>query len=201
MAGGAAGGALAGIIIANNIVRLKKGLALANTAWQGLEAKGLALGSEAVTGFAAASGETRPVLSGAIQGCDCSVRVVSDFVHSAHTRVGAKSSQPYEAVVGVHPSPAGLFGSIRAWLAQDIEIGDPEFDHAFLITAKPSEAAISFLTPSMKEAVAALAGASFAGLVIERGEVSLLFQGVETNVELLSLAVDVVIAAAHWRFD
>jgi hypothetical protein len=197
MAVGAAGGAAVGILIANNIVRLQKGIAVATESWKGLESKGLTLGSEEVRGLKIAGGKTRPVLSGNAGGAACEVHIVSDLVHFAHTRVRAALAQPTEAKVGVHPSPSGLMGSIRSWLGQDIEIGDADFDPAFLISGKPESAAASVLTPTVREKISALTATGLAGFTYGDGYAVVMLQGVITDVVILEVALDLVAEASR----
>jgi hypothetical protein len=197
MAIGAAGGAAVGILIANNIVRLQKGIAVASETWQGLQAKGLALSQEEVRGLKIAGGKTRPMLSGKVGGAQAEVHIVSDLVHYAHTRVSAELAQPTEAKVGVHPSPSGLMGSIRSWLGQDIEIGDPDFDPAFLISGKPESAAASVLTPTVREKISALTATGLAGFTFGDGHAVVMLTGVVTDVVILEVALDLVVEASR----
>jgi hypothetical protein len=197
MAIGAAGGAAVGILVANNIVRLQKGMAVASETWQGLQAKGLTLGQEEVRGLKIAAGKTRPMLSGSVGGAQAEVHIVSDLVHFAHTRVRAALAQPTDAKVGVHPSPSGLMGSIRSWLGQDIEIGDPDFDPAFLISGKPEAAAASVLTPTVREKISALTATGLAGFTFGDGYAMVMLQGVVTDVVILEVALDLVVEASR----
>lgn len=187
---------MAGLIIANNVKRLTEGLAAATTAWKTLESRRLALETEEVTGFSKASGPTRPILRGTQNGIACTVSIVSDKVQYAHTRISAKAAQASRAKVGVHPSPAGILGTIRSWIGQDIEIGDADFDEAFLITGKPDEAAKALLTETIRERIVTLAAARLAGFTFEDGEVVVLLHGVETDCDLLGVALDLVADAA-----
>lgn len=196
MAGAAAGGAIAGLIIANNVGRLQRGIAAATDAWRALEARGLVLGEEQVSGLKVAAGRTRPMATGDVAGVRCEVRIVSDLVHYAHTQVRASRTASGSAVVGVHPSPRGLLGSIREWLAQDVEVGDPAFDEAFLVTEKPAGAAAALLGPTLRERLTALAGASLAGFTCGAEEVVVLLHGVELDPDVLGVAVDAVAEAA-----
>src|SRR4051812_35295512 len=121
----AAGGMLAGMMVGNNLERLKAGLAAASVAWKDLEPRGLALGIEAMSGIPALASKQRPTLGGTVDGVDCTVQVLSDMVHYAHTRVVAQPLGHDPALVGVHPNPAGILGKIRSWLGQDIVVGEP----------------------------------------------------------------------------
>lgn len=197
MAIGAAGGAAVGILVANNIVRLQKGIAVANETWAGLAAKGLSLTQEEVRGLKVATGKTRPMLSGNAGGAVCEVNIVSDLVHYAHTRIRAALANPTDVKVGVHPSPSGLMGSIRGWLGQDIQIGDEDFDPAFLITGKPESAAASVLTPTVREKISALTATGLAGFTFGDGYAVVMLQGVVTDVVILEVALDLVAEASR----
>lgn len=197
MAIGAAGGAAVGILVANNIVRLQKGIVVAAETWKSLESRGLTLGSEEVRGLKIAGGKTRPMLSGNAGGAACEVHIISDLVHFAHTRVRAALAQPSEAKVGVHPSPSGLMGSIRSWLGQDIEIGDPEFDPQFLISGKPESAAASVLTPTIREKISALTARGLAGFTFGDGYAVVMLQGVVTEPVIVEVALDLVVEASR----
>lgn len=189
---------MAGVIIGRNLESLKAGLAAAREGWRALEARGLQLGSEEVSGLAATSGKERPTLSGAIAGCAVEVHVRSDMVHWAHTEVIATPAEGAEVTIGVHPNPAGLMGYLRQWLGQDIEIGDEAFDSAYLITGKPESAARALLVPSVRELVTAL-GPKLAGLTYRDRRVTVALLGVETDPALLGIALDLAAAAASFR--
>src|SRR5213076_3288136 len=62
----AAGGLLAGMMVGNNLERLKAGLAAASVAWKDLEPRGLALGIEAMSGIPALASKQRPTLGGTV---------------------------------------------------------------------------------------------------------------------------------------
>lgn len=196
MAGAAAGGAIAGLLIANNIGRLQRGIAAATEAWKALESRGMTLATEQVSGLKIAAGRARPTLVGDVGGVRCEVRIVSDLVHYAHTQIRAARTAPGDSVIGVHPSPGGVLGSIREWLAQDVEVGDPAFDEAFLVTEKPAGAAAAMLGPTLRERLTALAGSSFAGFTCTAEEVVVLLHGVEVDADVLGVALDAVAEAA-----
>lgn len=183
-------GAIGGILVGNNIARLTAGITAATAAWKELEQPGFVLASEPASGLARASAAARPVLTGSIEGVACSVRIVSDFVHYAHTKVTAVPPSGADVTVGVHPNPAGIYGKIRGWLGQDIVIGDPAFDEAFLITGKPEQAATALLTPARREKIVALAATHLAGLLYDREEVVVLLVGVITDTDVLTTALD-----------
>jgi hypothetical protein len=197
-----AGGALAGIAIANNIARLQGGIAAAAESWKVLGGRGLVLAQEEVGGFRAVSGKQRPFLRGTLDGCAVEVHVRSDFVHYATTEVEAVPPAGAEVVVGVHPSPGGVLGYLRAWLGQDVEVGDAHFDEQFLVTAKPAAAARQLLDESMRarvDALVALTGPRFGGLRYTKERVSVVLLGVEADAAVVERAVDLACAAGCWQ--
>jgi len=197
-----AAGAIAGIAIANNLARLKAGLEAATASWSTLAGRGLVLAQEEVGGFRAASGKERPFLQGTHGGCAVEVHVRSDLVHYATTEVTATPPAGADVVVGLHPSPGGVLGYLRAWLGQDIEVGDPLFDEQFLVTAKPASAAKQLLDEPMRAHVAALValtGPRFGGLRYTKEAVSVVLLGVETDAAVVGRAVDLACAAGCWR--
>jgi len=175
-------------MIANNIARLRAGIAAAVEEWKALAARGLVIGSE----------KDRPVLTGSAEGVACTVRIVTDFVHNAHTEVSAEIAKGVEARIGVFPSPGGLLSAVRDWLHQDVEIGEPEFDQAFLLTAKPASAAKSLLGPETRERLCALAGGKLAGFTYAPKRATVLLNGIETDAAVLGTALDLVAHAARW---
>jgi hypothetical protein len=198
MAGGAAGGAAAGILIANNIKRLTDGIAVATESWKALEARGLVLSHEETSGLAVASGKTRPKLAGTIGGVAVDVSIVSDFVHYAHTRIRATTKHTSVATIGVHPSPGAILSAIKSWLGQDLEIGDAQFDAAFLVAGKPAAAARALLAEPLREKITALAAARLAAFTWGGGATVVMLHGVETDAEVIGLALDTVLEAAAW---
>lgn len=191
----AAGGAFAGIMIANNVARFQEGLAKARTDWGKLADRGMALGVE--DGPAIQIERERPVLKGVITGVPCEIRAAADAVYYPRTEVTARLPGLGDETVGVHPDPGGLFASIRAWWTQDIEVGDPEFDRIFLVTARPDGAAARLLPPGTRERILALAAARFMGLTVGNGTITLAFHGVETDTDALGLALEAVAEIAN----
>lgn len=187
---------MAGILIANNIARLTKGIAATGTAWKGLAERGLELREESVTGVASASGDKRPVLAGNVSGVAVEVHIRSDFVHYATTEISATSRGAIDGEVGVHPSPGGVLGYLRSWIGQDIEVGDEAFDAAYLITGKPESAAKELLTPPLQQLVAALDLAKLAALRYDKERVLVVLNGVEDDTAVLGAAIDLAVAAA-----
>jgi hypothetical protein len=198
-AGGAAAGAFVGVMIANNIARLQKGLAAAREAWRPLETRGLTFGTEPETRMALRQGDgTRPTLAGTLDGVACGVRVISDFLHNSHTEVRATLAAATDGRVGIYPSPGGVLGAIRDWLQQDIKIGDPDFDASFLITAKPTEIVLPLLSFTVRERLFALTGeGKLVGLTVEKDQALVLLNGVELDPAAISTALDLVVEVAR----
>lgn len=189
---------MAGVLIGRNLELLRSGIIAAKEAWKPLEARGLTLGHEEMTGVLdATSGKERPTLSGTIGRSAVTVRILSDGVHYGRTEVVAVPAQGVDAIVGVHPSPGGVMGYLRSWLGQDIEIGDEAFDGGYLITGKPEAAAKGLLSAPVRELVVAL-GPKLAGLTYEKARATVVLHGVETDPTLLGAAIDLASAAAGW---
>jgi hypothetical protein len=177
-----AGGAIAGILIGQNLARLKAGIEAAPEAWKPLEARGLSFGSD----------ENGPHLIGSVDGVTCGVHIVTDMVHNAHTEVTSRLERTSAATVGVFPSPNGLLKSVRDWLHQDVEIGAPGFDEAFLITSEPKEAAADLLTPAVQQGVVALAGGKLVGVTYGPDRIVVMLNGVEIDAAAIGIALDIV---------
>ncbi len=184
---GAAGGAMAGLLIANNLKRLNEGIAAAPAAWAVLAAHGLT----------PATFEDRPAMQGAIRGVDCSVRIVVDLVQNAHTEVLAERSGG-DATIGVYPSPAGVLKWMRDKLHGDVEIGEPPFDEAFLIKSRPHEAAAALLTPSIRERLFSLAGGKLVGLRVDAERATVLLNQIELDPTVIGVALEIVVEAAGY---
>jgi len=131
-----------GLIVAGaSIFAAKKQLDAMNAAWQ----------SAAETlGFAFTPGSWRggPTVTGALDGSPAEI-------HS-YTKSSGKSSTRYTRYtvsfppigVGMHLSRQSGFGQLLKVLGtQDIEIGEPTFDEAFIVQASDPQAARAILTP------------------------------------------------------
>jgi hypothetical protein len=194
----AGGGAMAGMLVASNLKRLMSGIDSAREAWRALEARGLTLGTEEVSGLASASGKQRPYLHGTVAGVTVEVHIRSDSVHYPRTEVVATPLAGADATIGVHLSPGGVLGYLRSWIGQDIEIGDEAFDAAYLIAGKPEEAAKALLVPSVRELIASLGG-SLAAFKYEADKVSVVLHGVEVDATNLGVAIDLAAAGATFK--
>ena len=197
MAGAAAGGALAGILIGRNLVALHAGIAKAEKEWAGID--GFAVEAETMEGLLdKTSGKTRPILRGKRGGVDVQVQIKSDVVHYAWTMVSATLTDGVDAKLGVHPSPGGALGYLRSLIGQDLEVGDEAFDAGYLITGEPEEFAKAVLVPSVRDLVTVL-GQKLAVFRYSQEKVWVTLHGVETDHELLGAAIDLVAAAAAFK--
>ena len=194
--GGAAGGAFVGLMIANNIARLQKGMEEARSTWKELGNRGLTLAAEPATGLGVASGKERPKLEGTVEGRDVSVHVRSDLVHFATTDVVAKSD--VEVCAAATPTPWGVIGTLRSWLGQDHEVGDEAFDAAFIVAGKPADAAVKLFGPVLRERLMALREAGLAAITCDGGRVTVTLNGVITDPKVLGAAIDAAVEAARF---
>lgn len=197
----AAGGAFAGVLIANNIARLRTGLAEAQESWKALTARGLELGVEQVSGLQLGvtdERKERPTLTGEPGGLRTTVRVRTDAVHYAHTEVLVVPSDLEAVTVGVQHSPGGIFGHLKSWYSGDLEVGDAAFDAEYIVTARPAAAASAMLGPAVREKITALGG-RLAGFKYSADGVQVLLVGVETDAAALSLALELASEAARFR--
>lgn len=185
--GGAAGGAVAGIMIANNMARLKAGIEAAEGTWPSLVGRGFSVGKEG----------DRPVLTGTLDGFACTVNIVTDFVFNPHTEVTATIAGGVAGKVGAYPSPSGLLKGVRDWLHQDVDIGDPEFDEAFLITSKPNDVAARLLSQQVREWICMLMGGKLIGFRYDGARAQVLLNGVESDTGAIETALDIVCTAAR----
>lgn len=197
MAAGAAGGALAGIVIGRNIAAARKGIADAKERWGALASKGYAYSIEHVEGVTAASGSERPRLDWTVGDATASVRIVTDVLQMALTIVTSPRRTPLAGVVGVHPSPGGVLGHLRAWLGQDIEVGDEVFDEAYLVTAKPASLATALLVPSVRDLVSSL-GARLVAFQGDEESARVILHGIELDEDALGDAVRLAVAATTY---
>jgi hypothetical protein len=195
-----AGGAAAGILIANNIKLLTAGINGAKTSWKELEPRGLTLTLEPVEGAVKkTSGPERPVLRGNVSGCEVEIAIRSDFVHYGTTEVSAIPPSGADFKAGVHPSPGGILGSLRSWLGQDIIVGDEAFDAAFLVTGKPEEDVKALLGPGLRELIiTAFETGKLGSFNYTKDRVSVVVLGAEADPKIIATALDLACAAATW---
>lgn len=192
----AAGGALAGMLVARNLALLKEGVAAATASWGALAGNGLELGTDPQV-LALGPEHLPPRLDGRVDGVAVAVRVVADAVYCATTQVTAMPLAPSFAEVSVHPNQGGLLGRVRAWLGQDVEVGDPAFDEPFLVLSRPREAAAELVDADARRAIAALAAQGFNGLHRDRDRVLVVLAGVQSDAEVVRVAIDVAVSVAR----
>ena len=191
----AAGGAMAGMMIARNITLLEEGITAASGSWRALEGQGLSLGWDpAVAGVD--PNKRPPRLDGRVSGATCSVRITTDGVYCATTEISALLGAPSEAEISVYPNRGGLLGRIRQWLGQDVEVGDPAFDEPFLVLSRPREAAAKILDRQSRDEIAALAAAGLSGLLVGDGKVVVSIAGVQADAEIVRMALQLAARVA-----
>ena len=139
-----------------------------------------------------------PVLEGVLDGVRFRLRVVRDELGWAHTQAFADAMAPMSCEVGVYSSPAGFLDWVKSHFEEDIEIGDAQFDRAFVIRARPREAAASLLQPDVRELVTAFLGHALAGLSYKEGVVALQWRGVERDPAVLEHAIRLVALVGRW---
>lgn len=139
-----------------------------------------------------------PVVSGVVDGVRVRLRVVRDEQGWAHTQAFAEALSPLHCAVGVYTSPAGFLDWVKAHFEEDIEIGDPAFDRAFVIRARPREAAASMLSADVRALVTAFLAQPLAGLTYKEGTVALQWRGVERDPAVLEHAARIVALVGTW---
>jgi hypothetical protein len=149
-----------------------------------------------------ARGTPAPRLEGFIGGVPCVFEIALDIEGWAYTRALADAPTPLDGVVAVHPDPHGVFASIKSALfgSEDVAVGDPAFDEAFLVHATPREAA-TLLDEGLRGALKAWLAHLFVAFTYERGRIALVWRGVELEPRVLGSAAAVVTHAATWRLD
>jgi hypothetical protein len=139
-----------------------------------------------------------PYLEGTLDGVRFRVRAVRDEQGWAHTQALADAVVTVNAAVGVYTSPAGFLDWVKSHFDEDIEIGDAPFDRAFVIRARPTEAAASLLTPPVRQLLMAFLGHAVAGLTYKEGVAAIQWRGVERDPRVLEHAIQLVTLAARW---
>lgn len=184
-------------MIGRNITVARDGIQAASTSWRELEPRGLALSMESVSGFAQATGAERPRLDGSVNGVPIKVSIHTDFVHYALTHVVASPATARAGIVGIYPSPGGVLSQVRDWLRQDIEVGDPAFDEAFLITGAPPSAATELLAHlDVRELLCVIDPVRLGSLKLDERGVVVTLTGVERDPKTLGQAIDLAVAVA-----
>jgi hypothetical protein len=139
-----------------------------------------------------------PFLAGALDGVRFRLRVVRDEQGWAHTQAFADALAPVSCEVGVYTSPAGFLDWVKSHFEEDIEIGDAPFDRAFVIRARPQEAAASLLQSDTRALLTAFLAHALAGLTYKQGVVALQWRGVERDPAVLEHAVRLVALVGRW---
>jgi hypothetical protein len=140
-----------------------------------------------------------PFLDGTLDGVRFRLRCVRDEQGWAHTQALADAVANVNAAVGVYTSPHGFLDWVKSHFEEDIEIGDPPFDRAFVIRARPTEAAASLLSYEVRHLLMAFLSHAVAGLTYKEGVVGLQWRGVERDARVLEHAIRLVTLAARWN--
>jgi hypothetical protein len=139
-----------------------------------------------------------PFLEGILDGVRFRLRVVRDELGWAHTQALADAPTPVRAEVGVYSSPGGFLDWVKAHFEEDVEIGDPPFDRAFVIRSRPTWAAASLLSPEARGLVTSFLGHALAGLTYKDGVVAIQWRGVEKDPSVLEHAIRLVTLVGRW---
>jgi hypothetical protein len=140
-----------------------------------------------------------PFIDGTLEGVRFRLRGVRDEQGWAHTQALADAVATVNASVGVYSSPHGFLDWVKSHFDEDIEIGDPPFDRAFVIRSRPTEAAASLLIYELRQLLMAFLGHALAGLTYKDGVVGLQWRGVEKDPQVLEHAIRLVTLAARWN--
>ncbi len=118
----------------------------------------------------------------------------------AFTRCVAALAVPVVGPVAVAPDTP--LRSVGRWLGmQDVALGDPDFDAAWVVKADDPACARAVLDAPVRAALGrwALGRPEQASFTCAGGEARAVWREVELRVDLLDAAVDAVVAAAHSR--
>jgi hypothetical protein len=88
---------------------------------------------------------------------------------------------------------------VKAHFEEDIEIGDPPFDRAFVIRARPQSAAASMLHSEVRALLTAFLGHALAGMTYKGGVIALQWRGVERDPAVLEHAIRLVAHVGRWN--
>ncbi|MFO0555182.1 MAG: hypothetical protein U0271_42785 [Polyangiaceae bacterium] len=186
-----AGGAFAGLMIANKKAEQAKAIEELSSAWSSLVAgpRALAFGGPA----------KNPSLTGAAQGTGpITISIEFDHVGMAHTRIRVVTLAKHDFHVGVYPNPGGIMGFLKSHLGEDLQVDDELFDDAFIIKATPPEGAIALLQPTLRERIQAISVKPFTAFTYSPGEVNVQIPDVEKDAHWLEAALDAALDAARW---
>ncbi len=145
------------------------------------------------------TGSSLPYLDGSLGGVTWRLRVVRDEHGWAHTQAVADALTPTDYQVGVYTSPAGFLDWVKSHFEEDIEIGDPPFDRAFVIRARPQSAAASLLSSEVRQLLSSFLAHTLAGLSYKEGLVALQWRGVERDATVLESAIGLVVRVGQWN--
>ncbi len=102
---------------------------------------------------------------------------------------------PFQNVSHLRISREGFFTKItKAFGAQDIQIGDPAFDQAYIIKSDTPQFVPQILTPQLRGAL--LGGGSAMNVTVGGGKVSYTQQGILKDAGLLGYILDVLVGVA-----
>lgn len=141
-----------------------------------------------------------PRVSGAVSRLPLTFEIFLDAAGWAHTRAFADAPAPQDVEVAISPSPAGVWGKLRALFAEDLVIGDERFDDLFVIRGAPPAAAVSLLDEGRRAALVGWLGHNLEAFRYERGRITLVWLGVATAAEVLDMALETLAHAATFRF-
>lgn len=140
----------------------------------------------------------KPLISGRHRGIECSLGIGLDRYGHAHTRATAISLKTVDCHAGVYPNPGGALGFLKTLIVQDILVGDPPFDDAFLIQGKPVALVVSLLGVTVRECLVTLAAHKLTAFTYEPGKVVVQLPNVELDAEWLETALELVVEAGRW---
>lgn len=140
----------------------------------------------------------KPLISGRHRGVACSLTVEVDRYNFSHTRATATPLKHIECKAGVYPNPGGALGFLKLLVQQDIVVGDPPFDDAFLIQGQPEPLVTSLLGVTVRDHLAHLASHKLTAFTYEPGKVLVQLPNVELDPEWLATALELVVEAARW---
>lgn len=143
----------------------------------------------------------RPTISGRHRGVVCSLSTALDRYGYAHTRAIATPLKTIECHAGVYPNPGGALGFLKSLVQQDILVGDPPFDDAFVIQGTPTDLVPSLLGVTLREQLATLATHKLTAFTYEPGKVVVQLPNVELDAQWLETALEVVVEAGRWSPD
>lgn len=193
MAAAAAGIIAAQAALARRREEQRKAIA---EAWSVFRDLATALSLQEIVGTNEAS---LPAIEGSLHGVACRAAIELDEQGWAHTVVTAPPLQRRAFEVAIAPSPRGALGFVKRLFGhRELNLGDVDFERAFLVHAAPPEVAPIFLTPDVRGALSALAGHGLTAFEASPSGVAIQWNGVERDPVVLQTALDLALAAARW---